>query len=757
MRKSLVLSGLVFVLGFANRHACAATSEAFSVFAPAAAPVAVPAGAPNFSGRSRAVAVRPDALQALRPGASARLDLFPDVSLTASIQRIETPAPAVTAWFGDIPGPSPGGLVMVSRNGVIAARVQAPDGRVFTMVGPSGNVTVEEVDTTALPLCAAGVAPENGDDAGVAVSNRPRQADAPAPEPGEDGETAIDVLILYTTAARISAGGVANIEAQAQLAVEVSNQIYANSGIPARLQLAHIAETSYREPSDENSNTYRIMLDDLTTGDDARMDEVFELRDRYHADVTCLLVRDASYCGMGWILGPVTDAQAFARNAFCVVNYACASNAMVLAHEIGHLQGCDHDRENRQGPGRFPYAFGWRFTGDSGTQWRTVMAYAPGNRLAYFSSPDLLYDGKPTGVPIGDPLQADNASTIRADIAAMAAYRPATGAPALIAGRMTIAAESIAPANLRVDPDEKVTLNFGLRNLSNGETHNVQATLLPTAEIEPLTITAAYGIVPIGGVVVQRPFRLITHGRCGETLTATLRLRDGDTDLGEVTFPVAIGGSGTLRPLATTSSGAVSLAIPDGQTTACPLELAFPLDERIEDVNVGVRIGHPNAADLTLTLIAPSGQEVVLARNRGTVGDYGADAPDCTGAKAWFRDLSSKSITDAEGPLVGWYSPEEPLSALQGGPAAGTWTLRMADAGGPDGGTLYCWDISLTRRVFTCAKARPYTPADAILALRIAGGLSRPDRLETATRLDFADPAGVGLEDLPGILAHIGR
>jgi hypothetical protein len=41
------------------------------------------------------------------------------------------------------------------------------------------------------------------------------------------------------------------------------------------------------------------------------------------------------------------------------------------------------------------------------------MAYAPGSRIPYFSNPDVTYMGSPTGVPIGEPLQSNNAEVIR--------------------------------------------------------------------------------------------------------------------------------------------------------------------------------------------------------------------------------------------------------------------------------------------------------------------------------------------------------
>ena len=60
--------------------------------------------------------------------------------------------------------------------------------------------------------------------------------------------------------------------------------------------------------------------------------------------------------------------------------------------------------------GAYDYSFGYR--NPSGT-WRTVMAYAPGTRLMYFSNPSVLYDGEPMGIPASQADSANNALALR--------------------------------------------------------------------------------------------------------------------------------------------------------------------------------------------------------------------------------------------------------------------------------------------------------------------------------------------------------
>jgi len=53
-------------------------------------------------------------------------------------------------------------------------------------------------------------------------------------------------------------------------------------------------------------------------------------------------------------------------------------------------------------------------------------------------------------------------------------------------------------------------------------------------------------------------------------------------------------------------------------------------------------------------------------------------------------------------PFVGAFRPDQPLSALNGKPSAGTWKLRITDAAAPDTGTVGCARIEVKRRPYLC-------------------------------------------------------
>jgi peptidyl-Asp metalloendopeptidase len=131
-----------------------------------------------------------------------------------------------------------------------------------------------------------------------------------------------------------------------------------------------------------------------------------------------VLVRepDNAYLGIAYLLLNFQDTTGFLE--YAVIDQQHIVNYHVMTHEIGHLFGCAHDVANAGGQGLFPYSYGQYFVGNSGKTWGTIMSY-PGQRIPYFSNPELTYDGQPTGASG----VRDNARTIRISKHFVSGYR----------------------------------------------------------------------------------------------------------------------------------------------------------------------------------------------------------------------------------------------------------------------------------------------------------------------------------------------
>ena len=114
-------------------------------------------------------------------------------------------------------------------------------------------------------------------------------------------------------------------------------------------------------------------------------------------------------------------------------------------------------------------------------------------------------------------------------------------APIITAGTSAITAESCAPANNVIDPNETVTVSFCLQNVGTLPTVNLVGTLLPTGGVTVPSAAQNYGIVIAGGPAVCRNFTFTANTACGATLIASIQLQDGATNLGTITYNFATG------------------------------------------------------------------------------------------------------------------------------------------------------------------------------------------------------------------------
>ena len=168
--------------------------------------------------------------------------------------------------------------------------------------------------------------------------------------------------------------------------------------------------------------------------------------------------------------------------------------------------------------------------------------------------------------------------------------------------------------------------------------------------------------------------------------------------------------------------------IPDNNSTGITSTINVADTKTVVDVNVKVNITHTYDGDLQLSLLAPNGATIPLSTNRGGSGDNFVDTV--------FDDEATVSITAGGAPFTGSFRPESPLTAAEGGSAAGAWRLKIVDNAGQDVGPLNNWTLILTYPNQQCgphAKVLASTDVTDVCASGGAGGNGRWDAGETVS------------------------
>lgn len=350
-----------------------------------------------------------------RTGDALSLPLFADARFTAWVLANQVGADGSLALSGQVEGRTDSSWMALVRDGQLTGFLQVGSQAFLLRPGADGQTVVEEVDTSAFP-------DEQEMDLPLPDGYDP-SSNLNMPPPETTGtEITIDLLVVYTPAARQAAGGETAMQDWIALGVYAANESYANSGITQRVRLVGAREVAYtgdRAPDD--GSKWTRMLTELTRDGDGVLDEVHQLREQYGADLVTL-VTEVNYgsCGIAWVLQEYA-LSTFSESAFSVVDRGCMLPNYSLAHELGHLMGATHDAASAGGgQGFFPYSYGYQAPNRS---FRTIMAYnCPGScpRVNYWSNPDGRYNGQPTGVAG----QADNRRTLNATAAYVAAFRP---------------------------------------------------------------------------------------------------------------------------------------------------------------------------------------------------------------------------------------------------------------------------------------------------------------------------------------------
>jgi hypothetical protein len=356
------------------------------------------------------------------PGARFELELFADTQLSLVVERAETVGPdshVIEAWAE---GEEDSRVIFSLVDGSLSlSALVGHDQRFEVNLAEDDIYQIYEIDMGLIPDCDGPLEAVHAAGHQAAETDRASQpvatvaaADPLWPSSADELDrltVQIDLLMLYTDKVRQAGHSEAAIRSRSQLAVAEANSDFRRSGVPLRIRLVETLEVSYPENAD-NEET----LGHLRRANSGRLDSVHELRDRYGADLVCLLVEqsDPKSVGIAYILS--NPASAFNHAwGFSLVEYRFVTGTSVFTHELGHNLGAAHDRENSKSEGAFPFSYGHRMQDSAGVTYRTIMAYRPGERVGYFSNPRLTLPvaGNPAlGIPVGQPDEADNAETL---------------------------------------------------------------------------------------------------------------------------------------------------------------------------------------------------------------------------------------------------------------------------------------------------------------------------------------------------------
>ncbi|MEM1204766.1 MAG: Calx-beta domain-containing protein [Acidobacteriota bacterium] len=384
------------------------------------------------------------AFEGLENAPRVAVELFGGRRLVLLPDRVE-PILESQSLTAEVEGIAGGSAVLVWGEGTVTGSVDLGVEGVFRIrpvggEGPPGQPrrhVLEAVDRSAYPKVEDdGVEPPSSPDLHGAPMKGHHGADhgvdhGSIPLAPRDSGDQIDLMVVYTPAARVGAGGTGAIRQLISLGVVETNRAFANSAVSTRVRLVHVQEVAYAEDVSESDTLGRLAI-----RGDGHLDEVHLLRDIHGADLVKIVAEKViDACGLGYQMRGLDPS--FERWGFTYTARACISPNYTFAHELGHNMGCRHAPDDSfGGGGAFSYSAGFK---DPTQLFRTVMAYDCEDgcrRRLYWSNPRIsLFPGHPVGTP-----SQDNARSIQAARNITANFRPSGGT---VPGRLELATTSL--------------------------------------------------------------------------------------------------------------------------------------------------------------------------------------------------------------------------------------------------------------------------------------------------------------------------
>ncbi len=249
---------------------------------------------------------------------------------------------------------------------------------------------------------------------------------------GPEDMARIGVMVVYTPQARqwalLNGGGIHNVVALAMVNAQMTLE---NSKTRVVMELVHSGQVNHTESGSSSAD-----LGNLTEGT-GNLAMAHNWRATHGADLVAMFAKVSDVGGLAWLLN---SRHGSPTHGFSLTRVQQAANGFTHIHEMGHNMGLHHHAQQNFQPGptdwtNWPdnqWSAGWRWTGETGGRFCSVMTYTSGQYFAdgndhtqvpYFSNPNITH----SGVSTGHAEQADNARTVREIKHVIAAYQPTTG------------------------------------------------------------------------------------------------------------------------------------------------------------------------------------------------------------------------------------------------------------------------------------------------------------------------------------------
>lgn len=272
--------------------------------------------------------------------------------------------------------------------------------------------------------------------------------------------TTVDVLVLYTTAAKEWAAHSSNVTDIFELIA--LNESFKNTIIDNSEFALKIRFVNYLEIADNNETSASDILTDMAlntyTGSPDTVD-IHALQDQYGADlVTIYEYFNDGTGGIGYRPNEVGGSPDY---GFSVNRVQQLYFTYTVMHELGHNFGNAHGRtqaNNAAGEkgGIFQFSTGHSFSGSSSNEYVTVMHYeglssgGSAETVPYFSNPRVTYEDSLTGSYSGAGGPSDNTLSMSISKKWIADYQTTVIDPPSLSLSTTAIEDTVYPSGVSV-------------------------------------------------------------------------------------------------------------------------------------------------------------------------------------------------------------------------------------------------------------------------------------------------------------------